>query len=204
LLLPLPGLSWKIYCDPAKIGETVGELCVLVVGTPVVVAAELPVDGVPELGAFETVVSDVVPVVAAPGLLVDEVPKLGASEGVVVEAELLLNVVVLAAREPVVEVREPGASEGVVSDVVPVVAAPGALVSDNVVPDDSDTEVVVPDEADSELAAPDVIVSDVVDSGVAVSDSGVPDERAPDAVDSEVGSTVGDPEMTVTEELVVG
>jgi hypothetical protein len=204
LLLPLPGLSWKIYCDPAKIEETVGELCVLVVGTLVVVAAELPVDKVPELGASETVVSDVVPVVAAPGLLADEVLELGASEGVVLEDELLLNVVVLAARVPVNEVREPGTSEGVVSDVVPVVAAPGALVSDNVVPDDSDTEVVVPDEADSELAAPDVVVSDVVDSGVAVSDSGVPDERAPDVVDSEIGSTVGDPEVTVTEEPVVG
>lgn len=65
----MPGLIWKIYRDPAEVGEAMGDFCVLVVGTPAVVAelllnavvpaAEVPVDEVPELGASEMVVSDI-------------------------------------------------------------------------------------------------------------------------------------------------
>jgi len=138
------GLSWKIYCDPVEVGETMGELCVLVVRTPFVVAAELPIDEVPEVVTSEVVVSDIAPVVAAPGMLVDEVPELGSSERVVVVVELLLDVVVPTAGVPVNEGVEVGTSEGVVLDVSPVVAVSGELAPDVVVSDEGVSDELGP------------------------------------------------------------
>jgi len=38
LLPPLPVLIWNIVWDPARVGEVIGELCVLDGGAPTVVA----------------------------------------------------------------------------------------------------------------------------------------------------------------------